>query len=41
MINTSSAGARAFSQARARAIRRWLIDEMQTVAPIFPHAVLC
>jgi hypothetical protein len=34
MISASSAGARAFSQARARAIRRWLIDEMQAVAPM-------
>jgi hypothetical protein len=34
MISTSSAGARASSHARARAIRRWLIEEVQTVAPI-------
>ena len=34
MISTSSAGARALSQARARATRRWLIDEMQAVAPM-------
>jgi hypothetical protein len=40
MINTSSAGARALSQARARAIRRWLIDEMQAVAPM-RHTLGC
>ena len=40
MISTSSAGARALSQARARAIRRWLIDEMQAVAPM-RHTLGC
>jgi hypothetical protein len=34
MISSSSAGARAASQARARAMRRWLMEEMQAVARI-------
>jgi hypothetical protein len=34
MISSSSAGARAFSQARARAMRRWFMEEMQAIASI-------